>query len=522
MLMRILNAVVYVAIALILGAVLVRFLKPEWDQYAVKATWTGLGLIVLYVLGQWREILAFFAGRNARYGTLATVAVLVMIGLVIGLNYLSNRRNVRWDLTENSINSLSEQSVKVLSELKAPLKLLIFDQQLNLDAHRPRMEQYGYASRQVSVEYVDAQRDPVLARKYEIQALPTVVVEFDGKTEKVTQLEERELTGAIIRAVTGKQRKVFFVKGHGEKDHAATDDRGYSGVVRFLSADNVTLETLVLTQTPEVPKDASAVVIAGPTVDFLDTEIESVKKYLAGGGRLLLMLDPSLGESASDTPKLKALAQEWGVTVGDNVVIDVSGLTSSNTVAVATPPYPSHPVTERFNVLTVFPLTRSITAASTPPPNRTVQPLVETSQAAWAETDLAALRAGGGKIQLDKDKDLVGPVPVAVAVSTPGPPENPAKDAPPAPPQTRIAVFGDSDFASNAVAGNGGNADLLVNTINWLTAQENLIAIRPREAGDSRLTITSSQATAAWWLSVVGVPALVFGAGIVSWRRRRR
>jgi ABC-type uncharacterized transport system involved in gliding motility auxiliary subunit len=121
--------------------------------------------------------------------------------------------------------------------------------------------------------------------------------------------------------------------------------------------------------------------------------------------------------------------------------------------------------------------------------------------------------------------DLPGPVTLAVAVSTPAPPEAPAEPAtdgaPPAPPQTRLALIGDSDFASNGAARSGGNVNLFVNTVNWLSAQENLIAIRPREAGDSRLTITSLQARGVWWLSVLVVPAVIFGAGIVAWRRRR-
>jgi ABC-type uncharacterized transport system involved in gliding motility auxiliary subunit len=112
-----------------------------------------------------------------------------------------------------------------------------------------------------------------------------------------------------------------------------------------------------------------------------------------------------------------------------------------------------------------------------------------------------------------------------VAVSTPAPPEEPAEPAadgaPPAPPQTRLALIGDSDFASNGAARSGGNVNLFVNTVNWLSAQENLIAIRAREAGDSRLTITSLQARGVWWLSVLVVPAVIFGAGIVAWRLRR-
>jgi len=519
---QLLNILSYVGIALVFGALAVRFTKPEWDQYAIYATWAGLALVVVYTIGQWREIATFFSRRSARYGALATVSLVVMLGILIAVNYLSYRRNQRWDLTASQFNSLSEQSQKVLSGLDAPMQLIVFDQRLNFDRYRERLDQYGQTSRQVSLEYVDAAQDPVRTRKYEVQALPTLIVEHKGRTEKVITLDERGITGAIIRVVTGQQRKLYFVQGHGERDPNGMDPAGYSEVVQFLGADNIVVEPLNLTQKAEIPADATMLAIAGPTIDYLDQEIEALKKYLSGGGRLLMMLDPVIDEKAQPMPKLLALARDWGVEFGGNVVLDLSGRSESATVVVASPPYPAQPITEGFRVFTVFPLTQSVKAVASPPADRTVQPIVETSEASWAESDIAGLRASGGQPQMNPDQgDLPGPVPLAVAVSTPAPPEEPAEGAPPAPPQTRLALVGDSDFASNAAARSGGNVNLFVNTVNWLSAQENLIAIRPREAGDSRLTITSLQARGVWWLSVLVVPAVIFGAGIVAWRRRR-
>ena len=519
---QILNILSYVGIALVFGALAVRWTKPEWDQYAFYATWVGLALVLLYTVGQWREIMTFFRRRSARYGALASISLLVMLGILVAANYLSYRRNQRWDLTANQFNSLSEQSQKVLSGLDAPMKLIVFDQRLNFDRNRERLDQYAQTSRQVSVEYVDAAQDPVKTKKYEIQAVPTLVVEHKGRTEKVITLDERGITGAIIRVVTGQQRKLYFVQGHGERDPKGMDESGYSEVGQYLAADNIAVEPLNLTQKAEIPADATMLAIVGPTTDFLDPEIAAVKKYLSGGGRMVMMLDPVVDDKAQPMPKLAELAREWGVEFGDNIVLDLSGRSESATVVVASPPYPTHPITERFRVFTVFPLARSVKAVASPPSGRTVQPLVETSEASWAETDIAALRAGGGQPQMNADKgDIAGPVSLAVTVSTPAPPEEPAKDAPAAPPQTRLALIGDSDFASNAAARSGGNVNLFVNTINWLSAQENLIAIRPREAGDSRLTITSLQARGVWWLSVLVVPAVIFGAGVVAWRRRR-
>ena len=136
MVQRILGILSWVGVALVFGALVVRFTKPEWDQYATWAAWAGLGLVVLYTLGQWRDIVAFFRRRNARYGTIAGVSVIVVLGILVAVNYLSDRRNKRWDLTENKQYSLSEQSTKLLASLQSPAKFMVFDQATSLDRFR--------------------------------------------------------------------------------------------------------------------------------------------------------------------------------------------------------------------------------------------------------------------------------------------------------------------------------------------------------------------------------------------------
>jgi ABC-type uncharacterized transport system involved in gliding motility auxiliary subunit len=523
---QLLNVLSYIGIVLVFGALAVNWTMPEYSRYAIYATYTGLALVILYTIGQWREIRTYFQHRSARYGALAAVSVVVVLGIVVLVNYLGARRTARWDLTENSVNSLSEQTIKVLETLDAPMKMTVFDTAQNIERHRARMSMYDLASDNVSLELTDGDRDPIRAKSFEVAVYPTLVIEYKDKVEKVTALEERDITSAIVRATTGMQRKMYFVQGHGERDPEGTDSRGYAGVVQqYLRADNIAVEKLLLTQNPDVPQDATILAIAGPTTDYLDTEIESVKRYLARGGRLLLMLDPTIEANDTQMPLLTALAKEWGAEVGNDIIVDLSGRSPNGTFIVAAPPYPAQPITEQFRVSTVFPIARSVVPAMTPPAGRTVQPIVETAAAAWAETDTKGLRERTAP-QLNADAgDRQGPVAMAVAISTPKPPdtpEAPAANQKPAEPETRLVVFGDADFAANAYGGQLGNADLFMNSVNWLTAQENLIAIRPREAGDSRLTITTPQMNAVFAFAVFLAPALVFGAAILVAIRRRR
>jgi ABC-type uncharacterized transport system involved in gliding motility auxiliary subunit len=189
--------------------------------------------------------------------------------------------------------------------------------------------------------------------------------------------------------------------------------------------------------------------------------------------------------------------------------------------------YPGHAITERFNVLTAYPLARGLTAVSGGVNGHTAQSFVESSPRSWAETDIKGLLTTG-QVAMDAGKDKPGPVTLGAAVSarvadTAKPADNPkpGEDANAPKPETRVVVFGDSDFASNGVLGIQGNRDLFMNIVGWLSQQENLISIRPKEASDRRLTLTATQQNNVMMLALVGLPIVVFGTGVYSWWRRR-
>ncbi|MGE3401972.1 MAG: GldG family protein [Vicinamibacterales bacterium] len=523
MVQQVLGIVGWIGTALVFGAVAIRFVRPEWDQYAVYAAWAGLACVVLYTLGQWREIVDYFKRRQARYGALATISVLVALGIVVAVNYLSTRQNWRWDFTENQVNSLSEQSIKVLQGLDGPVKITVFDRQTDLDRFRPRIDEYVYQSSQVTAEYVDPDTRPVVAREYQIDQYGTVVVEYMGRRERATSDAEQDITNALIKVVSGTERNVYFLQGHGEKDPTSTERNGYSAVAATLQRDNYKVDRLVLAQQKEVPAEATAVVIAGPTSDLLSEEAEALRRYLANAGTLMVMVDPAL-EGGTPMPNIEALVREWGVELANNIVVDVSGATNEPSLAVAAN-YPAHAITDRFETLTLYPVSRAIQLVQGGTGGHVAQPLVETSPRSWAESNLSSLSTGQG-VSMDPDSgDIAGPVTLAAAVSAPvaqDPPaggDAPADDAPR--PESRVVVFGDSDFAANAYGGVAGNPNLFANAVNWLAQQENLIAIRPREAGDRRVTMTARQQQGVFLVSILVVPALVFGAGVYTWWRRR-
>ncbi len=532
---RILSILSWVGVVLVFGALVIRFTKPEWDQYATWGAYAGLALVLLYTLGQWREVVTFFRRRNARYGTIAAASVVVVLGILIAINYLSERRNKRWDLTENKQYSLSDQSMKLLGSLTAPTKFLVFDQANNLERFRPRLESYRYGSRQVEVEYVDVDKDPVRTKDYKVDTYGTIVVEYMGRTERVTTDSEQDITNALIKVVNPTAKKVYFITGHGEKEPGNSDRRiGYSSIGDSLKRDNYEFATLALAQTNEIPMDATVLVIAGPRTDLLEQEVPLINTYLTSrSGKLLVLFDPpeNLKEPAP-MPRLSGLLDEWGIKATDTVVLDVSGLTSNPTAPVAVAPYPAHAITNNFGFITAYPLVRAL-QAETSPQKRSGQTFIQTGPRSWAEKSLASLGDQKNPVSADPAQgDIPGPVSIGVATAVPAPTPEPTPasaaaadtkkpEDEPKKPETRVAAIGDSDFISNAYLGLEGNRDLFMNVVNWLAQQENLIAIRPREPADRRMTLTENKTTAILLLSIFVIPGVVLGAGVYSWWRRR-
>jgi ABC-type uncharacterized transport system involved in gliding motility auxiliary subunit len=528
---RILSLIGWLGTALVAIAFAVRFAPPleaKYGGYAQQIALAGLVCVLAYAAGQWRDIARAFSGRQARYGTLTAVSVLVVLGILVAINYIGSRQNKRWDLTANKQFSLSDQSRTVLSKLDSPLQVQVFAREDEFPRYQDKMKEYEYVSKRISAEYIDPDKKPSIAKQAQIQQYGTIVFNYKGRTERVTSDQEQDITNGIIKVVSGQQRKVYFTQGHGEKDTTASDREGYNAIAGALGRENYTVEKLVIAQQGAVPDDAAVVVVAGPKTDFFQPEIDALKKYLDKAGKVLLLLDPPEKPDSPPLTNLIALAHDWGIDVGNNVVVDVSGMgrligTDASVPVAAN--YPSHAITKNgaFNFLTAFPMARSADPVSGGVNGHTAQSFVETSPRSWAETDIKGLLTSG-QVSLDEGKgDKKGPVVIGSAVSATAaatPPNGkPNEDAPK--PETRLAVIGDSDFAANGGLGIQGNRDLFMNAIGWLSQQENLISIRAKDPEDRRITLTATQQSNIVWLSLLVLPACIFGTGVYTWWRRR-
>jgi ABC-type uncharacterized transport system involved in gliding motility auxiliary subunit len=497
--------------------------------------------------------------------------VLVVAALLVMVNYFGWKYHQRWDWTGSKLYTLSEKSLNVLAALDKDVEAVVF-MRPSEELYTPTkelLERYAAASPRFEVRLVDPDKNLAetqqVAQKYGLQAANVVVfeagderrvvetadlAEFDysgmqmGESPRMTGFKgEQRFTGAILELQEAKKPKILFTAGHGEASLDSFEAHGLSQSQELLGKDNFELESWPSLGKGAVPDGTDLVVIAGPTSGFTPPELDVLSAYLAKGGRLLAMIDPTLpgGSSALVDTGLRTWLESYGVRLGDDIVVDPSNpLPFFGAETIFSSSYGSHAITkslQQAQVPSVLALARSVGKGEVPAGYQ-VSDLVKTSPEGWGEKDLDNLRAG------KKDPtDLPGPVTLAVVVE---PVEDAAKDdaaphdeeldeettKPPQPtptpadtaaiPKPRLVVFGDSDFASNSQIANAGNATLVADTFNWLVARQQALGIAPKTPEQVRLTLAGGQLSAIFWFVVGVLPLLSIVAGVAVFLRRRR
>lgn len=474
-----------------------------------------------------------------RTGTLSA-GVLLIAALLVIVNYFGDKYHKRFDWTSSRLYTLSEKSANVVRDLDKDVEFVVFLQPGDelYEPVRELLAQYDAASQRVRVRYVDPQRDRMqaerLIQQYQISGYGVVVA--SGKDKRVipsndlAELDfsgmqmgqaptlsgfkgEQLFTGAILQLGEGRKPKVIFTTGHGERSLDDQGPEGLAGIQQLLGQDNFDVEEWSALGKTAVPPGTDLVVVAGPRSPFLQPELSALAAYLNGGGRVLLLIEPTLGqaEGMGLTPTgFETWLGQFGVELGNDIVVDppntIPGFTAATLFANE---YGDHPVT---NALSQSKLPVLVSVARSVGRNEaaglTITELARTSGEGWGETDLAALS------EVERgDDDLAGPVSLGVAVEA-----DKGQGR-----KMRLLVFGDSDFATNQlIQANSPNQILLSNSLNWLVAREALLAIPPRKTEQVRLNLTQEQGYTVYAIALLLLPALAAIAGVVVWSRRRR
>jgi ABC-type uncharacterized transport system involved in gliding motility auxiliary subunit len=449
--------------------------------------------------------------RQTKYTAYLITYLVVVLAILTAVNWLANRHNKSYDSTANKRFSLSDQTVKVVKGLKQDAKIVYFDKTSEFTRSRDLLDRYNNLSTKLSVDYVDPDKKPTIAKTEGVRSYGTTFVQTNGKKEEAKSLTEEEITGALIRALKGGARNVCVVSGSDEHKLGDSERLGFSGVKDLIERNNYKTRSISLLEKPEVPKDCTILVVGGPRFDYVQPAVDAIKAYVESGGRALFLLDPPLKlgkDDIGDNAALAKLIESWGVTLNKDLVLDASGVGKIFGLGPEVPlviDYQSHPIVrEMKDVATAFPLSRSIEVKAAT--GVTPEKLFATSANSVATANLRP------PISLNPATDKKGPLTLAAAGSF-----SSGKDGA----KGRFVVVGGATWAANYYLPFNGNRDMFMNMMNWLSSDEDLISIRPKEPEDRRLTLTSGQMKTVFYTSVIFLPLIALASGIGVWWRRR-
>lgn len=483
-----------------------------------KGLWIGgAALIAAYFALEWERIVHAVKTRSFVFASLASVQVIVVVGILAGANWMANRRNIKWDITNVGLYTLAPQSIQVVSSLEDPTEIAVFMR--DTAASRPELRDllrlYEAESESLKVRFIDPDKNPVESRNYKVDLYNTLVfTRGEGEKQQRTRINstsEEDITAALIKISRDERRTVCFLSGHGEKDVMSEEVDGYDYARKAVEGQGYEIRSIdTLGQGALEP--CTVLIVAGPQRDPFPAELGQIDAFVKAGGQAIVMVDPT--PSAGLTDWLSG----YGVVVEENVVVDVAAalLGSNYLTTLVTPPFSPHPLVNDIPGQLVFPGARTLSEADPAPESISTEVFLETRDDVWGEVDLDKEESPG----FVEGRDHEGPLPMGIVAEL-DPPA--AEEGGETPRGGRMVILGDSDFANNQFIYTGSfNSDFFLNTISWLSDEVELVSIRPRkrDMGTVNLPSESMHATVKW-VSRGAMPGLILAIGILVWRRRR-
>jgi ABC-type uncharacterized transport system involved in gliding motility auxiliary subunit len=542
---KIKNNLNMIGLALILAAIVGIKIWPYKKIVPIVLAVLGIAALASYFALNLSSLKKGFKRKSFLYSSNLMLVVVLVLAIVVLLNVILARNHHRFDFTQAKLHSLSDQSATVLKALKQDIMVRCFFREGNYGraAMENLLKNFAYQSGKIKYEFIDPDKNPGLVKRYDVTQDGTSIFEAGDKDNRITTTTEEDAVNALIKITRAAKKTITFLEGHGEHTIEGSDELGYSNAKAELEKLGYEVKKLALALADNFPKDCALLVVPGPQKDLLPNEMETIKTYLETGGRVFFMSDP---ETATG---LIPYLLQFGVKLENDIVVDtVSRLLGGDYFMPVVTEYDYHEITKNFRFATFFPYARSVDALTEGKPDGvTLTVIAKTSPNAWSERELDQK-----EVAFNKDKDKQGPISLAVVGTIKNKAEEkkaeeaaepPAEDKPetqteakpeakpeakatpaePAAPKGdgRLAVFGDSDFASNRYYNMSANGNLFLNTVNWLTEESDLISIQPKTQNPRTIQLSPSQGRILFFVAVLLIPLAVLILGVSIWIRRR-
>ncbi len=487
------------------------FVAPERTWLIAGVESLAAACLTVFLVTHYEMFRDISARRSTRLG-LNSLLMIVLFTTILGIvNFLSARHSIRWDFSETKRFTLAPQTARLLRELSREVKATVFtgDQGPARAAYRDLFDSYKAHTAKLTVEFVDPEKKPGVARQYGITRPDTAVLESGKQETRITSATEQELTNALIRVIKDEKKTLYFLTGHSEHLLEETDKGGYSFLKEALERQGYITRPLSLYEFKTIPPNASVLVLGGPQKAVAPEEQSLLVNYVRKGGRLLVLLDP--GSRAG----LEGFLENWGLQADNRTVLDTQTVLGGDLTMPVVSTYGTHEITQDLGqVFTMFPHARPISFLDSKAKEWAFHPLAKSSARSWGHT--ASPTAGITQARdFDPRNDTPGPLTLAgLVVARTSPAENVRQPA--------ILFIGDSDFASNAYLDFSGNTDFMLHVMAWMAEEKDLITIAPKDVALGTFLLTAAQSNALFAVQVLGLPSFFLAAGFVVWRRRRR
>ena len=494
-------------VAMLVAGVFRYSMENELTRYTMIILIAGgivtLAAVIIGIGG----IIRFFTKRSSQLGTNTVVLAVAVIAILSAANFLGYRHHKRFDLTTEKLFTLSDQTQKIVGGLQKDVTIIRFAKTADTDLN-DLMTEYNNLSPHIKFQNVNPDEKPEILKQYGATGRGDMIVASGARTEHVEPggfeggFSEQDITSAILKVSREKNKMACFVEGHGEKSLTSQDESGLSQVDAGLKREGFLTQSINLVSQNGVPSECDAVVIPGPTKAFFPQEEDLLRKFLDGGGRVLILLDPEADS------KLDGILQSWNIEAGKNFVIDASGVGQLVGTGPAIPlvvEYGASPITKGLQrKMTFFPLARTVSIADKSKTDPEAVEILKTSRQSFTKAKLEKT------VKYDPKTDAIGPLSLGVAASRKTDDKT-----------SRLVVIGNSVFASNQAVGQAANGDLFFNAMDWLLGDENLISVRPKSPSNRRVNLTAAQGAVLKWVDLILLPGLVILSGVWIWWKRR-
>ena len=482
-----------------------------WAGFALRWTWPagvlaagGLLTLAVGAAANWKHVRAWFADPRGVFALNSALATLVLAAILVLVNALTGLRGPRFDWTDAGRNTLAPETVALVEGVSTHIVLKQMGWPRD-PAARDLLAAFAARNPRIRIEPVDIDAAPTDARRYGVTRAGSVVVEAGRRFRRVDLVTEPALAAAVLQVSSATEPLVCVAAGEGGHGLADTGPQGLSGLAAVLAASGYRVQALNLLQT-DLPGACAVLLMAGLPGGLPAGAWARVDRFLSGGGRILLAVDPPVDAGVA------SFLARFGIEAGRGVIIETSGAGRAIGAGPENPlsfSYHDHPVTRGFDERTVFgravPLGIAATEIGRPVP-----------LASPADTAFERLDPMSQAVEFSEGRDRRGPFALAVATSVP----RGVRDA--SLPEPRMIIVGDSDFMANGLVNWPANRTFAVRMVAWLAGVEEAHVVAASERQNRRVALTERRAA---WMYVVNLgvlPLLPLVAGLVRLYRSRR